>query len=76
MTTAGDEDGGGEGNRDAPPVTDRWVAAWPPGAVPGAGADADADTGTAGLGLLEYSVAGSERWFLGVVECRDLLRER
>lgn len=81
----GDDDGGGDGNREAPPVADTWAAPWPPGAVAGAEADADVDTVTvAGAGddaagcvlLLEYSVTESGRWARGVEECRDRLPER
>lgn len=76
MVTAGEEEGGGEGNREAPPLTETWAAAWPPGADTGADAEVEDDTRAAVGWAVGYSAAESERCARGVVECRDRLTER
>lgn len=70
-TADGEDDGGGEGNREAPPEADTWVFPCP--------AEAVAVAGDHEVGWLEdeYSETGSGRCARGVVECcRDLLTER
>lgn len=42
MAAAGDEDGGGEGKREAPPVADTWAVSWPAGTEVGLDSEVDA----------------------------------
>lgn len=84
VATEGDEDGGGEGNREAPPVADTWAGPRPAVVVAEAEIEADAgavvDTRAGDVAgeedLLPESAAESGREARGVVDCRDRLTER